>query len=126
MDNDFEAKLGHKFTFHAEPQPGWDGVTYCEVTELDPPRRIAYTWRGGAGQDKPPTLNTVVRFTLEPVEGGTKLVLEHSGFVGFRAIFVSFILGSGWAKMLRRLLPGVVATLARGDAPSGAPSCHGA
>jgi uncharacterized protein YndB with AHSA1/START domain len=123
MENDFEPRLGHKFTFRAKPQPGWDGVTYCEVTELDPPRRLAYTWRGGAGSDKPLTLDTVVRFTLEPVAGGTRLVLEHTGFEGMRAVLVSFMLGSGWAKMLRQKLPAVFDTLAQGDAPSGVPTC---
>jgi uncharacterized protein YndB with AHSA1/START domain len=101
MDNDFEPKLGHTFTFRSKPMPGWDGITHCEVTELDPPRRIAFTWRGGQGPGKPLTLDTVVRFTLEPVEGGTRVVLEHTGFSGFRAVVLSFMLRSGWAKMMR-------------------------
>jgi uncharacterized protein YndB with AHSA1/START domain len=107
METDFEPRLGHRFTFRAKPQPGWDGVTYCEVTELDPPRRVAYTWRGGSGQDRPPTLDTVVRFTLTPEGSGTRLTLEHTGFAGFKAIFVSFMMKAGWTKMLRSRL-GVV------------------
>jgi uncharacterized protein YndB with AHSA1/START domain len=75
MENDFRPTLGHAFTFRAKPQPGWDGVTHCEVTEIDPPRRLAYAWRGGA-KGKPATLDIVVRFTLEPVAGGTKLLLS--------------------------------------------------
>ena len=47
MRNDSQPALGHRFTFRAKPQPGWDGVTHCEVIELDPPRRLAFTWRGG-------------------------------------------------------------------------------
>src|SRR5206468_11422525 len=64
METDFEPILGREFTFRSKPQPGWDGVTYCEVTELDPPRRLAYRWRGGRGRDQPLTLDTVVRWTL--------------------------------------------------------------
>ncbi len=104
METDFEAALGKEFTFRAKPQPGWDGVTYCQVTELDPPRRLAYTWRGGAGKDKPPTLDTVVRWTLEPEGSGTRLVLEHTGFSGLRSVLVSFIMKRGWAKMMKKSL----------------------
>ena len=111
MENDFEPKLGHRFTFRAKPQRGWDGVTYCEVTELDPPRRVAFTWRGGNAQD-PSTLDTVVRFTLTPEGSGTRLTLEHTGFVGLKAIFVSVIMKAGWAKMLRTRLGPVLDKLA--------------
>jgi len=55
METDFEPVLGHRFTFRSKPRPGWDGITHCEITELDPPRRIAYTWRGGPGEGKPLT-----------------------------------------------------------------------
>jgi len=111
METDFEPRLGHRFTFRAKPQPGWDGVTYCEVTELDPPRRVAYTWRGGSGKD-PSTLDTVVRFTLTPEGSGTRLTLEHTGFTGLKAIFVSFMMKAGWAKMLRTRLGPVLDKLA--------------
>jgi uncharacterized protein YndB with AHSA1/START domain len=121
MENDFQPTLGHTFTFRARPQPGWDGVTYCEVTEIDPPRRLAYKWRGGA-KGKPATLDTVVRFTLEPVAGGTKLLLEHNGFDGFKAVLLSFMMKAGWAKMLREKLPAVLDTLSRDGLPSGTAS----
>jgi uncharacterized protein YndB with AHSA1/START domain len=111
METDFEPTLGHKFTFRSKPQPGWDGVTYCEVIELDPPRRLAYTWRGGAGKDKPPTLDTIVRFTLAPDGSGTRLVLEHTGFSGFKSVLVSIMMKAGWAKMMRTRLPEVIASL---------------
>ena len=101
METDFEPALGHKFTFRAKPRGGWDGLTYCEVTELEPPRRLAYTWRGGPGDGKPLTLDTLVRFTLEPEGSGTRLVLEHTGFSGFKSILVSVLMKSGWAKMMR-------------------------
>jgi len=112
MKNDFQPALGHRFTFRAKPQPGWDGITHCEVIELDPPRRLAFTWRGGAGPDKPLTLDTVVRFTLTPEGDGTRLVLEHTGFRGVRGVLLSFLMGSGWGKMLRTRLPAVIAASA--------------
>jgi uncharacterized protein YndB with AHSA1/START domain len=112
MANDFEPRVGHKFTFHAKPVPGWNGITYCEVTELVPLERIAFTWRGGE-TGKPATLDTLVRFSLEPTEGGTRLVLEHNGFEGFKAVAVSFMMRSGWVKMMRGRLPSHLDALAR-------------
>jgi uncharacterized protein YndB with AHSA1/START domain len=91
---------------------------------LDPPHRIAYTWRGGAGGGKPLTLDTVVRFTLERVEGGTRLTLDHEGFAGYhRGLLLSFMLGSGWKKMLGKKLPAILEKLARDEVPSGVSHC---
>ncbi len=111
METDFEPILGHRFTFRSRPQPGWDGITHCEVTELDPPRRLAYTWRGGPGKDRPLTLDTVVRFMLTPEGSGTRLTLEHTGFSGLKSVLVSFMMKAGWAKMLRGSLDRVIAGL---------------
>ena len=69
MPNDFRPVLGHKFQFRTKPQPGWDGIVNCEVLELSPPRTLVYSWKGSA-------LDTVVRYTLEAVDGGTKLRLD--------------------------------------------------
>jgi uncharacterized protein YndB with AHSA1/START domain len=101
---DFEPKLGCKFQFRHQPRRGWNGITDCEVIELEPEKRIAYTWVGGE-TGKPPLLNTVVRYTLEPHGAGTRLVLEHSGFEGMKAVLVSFMMGAGWAKMMRGRFP---------------------
>ncbi|HYX70932.1 MAG TPA: SRPBCC domain-containing protein [Terriglobales bacterium] len=112
MENDFEPRLGHRFTFRTKPAPGFDGVVHCEVTELEPPRRLAYTWKNGK-------IDTTVSFVLEAVAGGTRLVLEHRGFSGAGGMMVSFILGSGWRKMVEKKLPAVVARLtAQGIAPA--------
>ncbi len=48
MDNDFQPVLGHAFTFRTKPGPGFDGIVRCRVTELESPRRLAYTWGNGA------------------------------------------------------------------------------
>jgi uncharacterized protein YndB with AHSA1/START domain len=93
MPNDFEPRVGHKFQFRTKPRPGFDGVVHCEVLEVAPPHRVAYTWRGGG-------IDTVVTITLSPRGNDTKLVLEHSGFSGARALFVSAMLAPGWKKIL--------------------------
>jgi uncharacterized protein YndB with AHSA1/START domain len=75
MPNDFVPELGHRFTFRTQPVPPYfDGVVHCEVTELDPPKTLAYTWRGMPG------MNTVVRWELTETEDGTLVVCTHSGF----------------------------------------------
>ena len=119
MENDFEPKLGHRFNFRMRPRPGFDGIVHCEVIEFESPRRIAYTWHGGPGQGKPRLLDTVVRFTLDSTNEGTRLVLEHTGFDGFKAVLLSFMLGSGWRTMMRGALPDVISRLARGEQVSG-------
>jgi uncharacterized protein YndB with AHSA1/START domain len=75
MPNDFEPRLGHRFTFTTQPIPAanFDGIIHCEVVEVDPPRRLAYTWTGG-------DLTTKVTYRLEPEGEGTRLYFEHSGF----------------------------------------------
>jgi uncharacterized protein YndB with AHSA1/START domain len=80
------------------------------VTELDPPRRLAYTWSGQSKNGKGKALrHTVVTWSLTPRDGGTQLVLEHTGFEGWGEVAVSFILGMGWKKKLSGQLPGLIA-----------------
>jgi uncharacterized protein YndB with AHSA1/START domain len=102
MPNNFEPRLGHKFQFKTQPRPGFDGIVNCEVQEIDPPRQLAYSWRGGG-------IDTQVRFRLEPIAEGTRLTLEHTGFEGARALLVSYIMGSGWgSKILKEQLPAAI------------------
>jgi hypothetical protein len=75
MENDFEPRVGHKFRFEPQPNQGFHEAIHCEVLELDEPRSLSYTWRGGL-IGKP----TIVTWRLLPVEGGTQLQLEHKGF----------------------------------------------
>lgn len=98
MPNDFEARVGHKFQFKTKPTPGFDGIVRCEVIELDRPRRLAYRWNGGK-------LESVVRFTLEAVAQGTRLVLEHSGSGLEGSSELCTLLCQSWRKMIEEKLP---------------------
>ncbi len=73
LANDFQAKVGHRFTFRNDPMPKWDGIIECEVLTVDAPSRLAYTWRALG-------LDTVVTFTLTPTPTGTQLRMEQEGF----------------------------------------------
>jgi uncharacterized protein YndB with AHSA1/START domain len=50
------------------------------VETVDPPRRFAFWWISGQGDTVEPHNRTLVDFTLEPADGGTRLRLVESGF----------------------------------------------
>jgi uncharacterized protein YndB with AHSA1/START domain len=65
---------GAEFMFKTQPQPGWDGTVNCRFVEIDPNKKLSYTWSGLPDQD------TVVTFTLTPTATGTHMLLVQSGF----------------------------------------------
>ena len=77
MKNDFEPVVGRRFQFRADPAPNWSGIVDCEVLVVDPLQRLSYNW--GVG-DPAGGLQWVVLWTLTPVEDGTHLRMEQSGF----------------------------------------------
>lgn len=101
MPNDFKPAIGHKFTFRTKPAPGFDGVVQCEVLELRKPTRVAYSWRGGG-------IDTIVTFDLAADRDGTRIVMEQSGFTGWRGAMIRNILASGWKRMIDQRLPAAV------------------
>jgi uncharacterized protein YndB with AHSA1/START domain len=111
MKNDFEPRVGRKFQFRVAPKPrGWTGIVDCEVLEADPPRKLVYSWCGSG-------LDTTVAWTLEPVDEGTKVRLEHNGFRGMRGWMVSRMLGKGWSsKILTTNIPALLERWS-GDGP---------
>ena len=74
MPNDFQPAVGHRFNFRAPPMPQWNGVVDCEVLEMEPTRRLAYTWKADGG------LRTTVTWMLTPTPRGTLLRMEQAGF----------------------------------------------
>jgi uncharacterized protein YndB with AHSA1/START domain len=132
MENDLKPALHREFTFRMAPQKGWDGITYCKVTAIEPPSHIAYTYQGSASGEKAlacagihsetadkaakgifAELNTTVSFTLTPTCGGTTLQLTHTGFTGLKLVIVSLIMQMGWKKQLLKKLPLVLEKIAR-------------
>jgi uncharacterized protein YndB with AHSA1/START domain len=73
MKNDFRLVVGHKFNFRADPVGGWDGVIGCEVLEVEPRRRLSYSWDSLG-------VESVVTWTLEPTKDGTMVRMEQAGF----------------------------------------------
>jgi uncharacterized protein YndB with AHSA1/START domain len=107
MDNNFHAEAGARCEFRMPPKPGFNGVVQCEVLEVDPPRRLVYTWDGGGSWGK-----TTLVWTLELEGAGTRLRLEHRGFQGFRPFLLSLMMNSGWKSKLTGVVGTIVARLA--------------
>jgi uncharacterized protein YndB with AHSA1/START domain len=68
-----ELEPGAEFMFKTQAYPGWDGTVNCRFLEIEPHRKLSYTW-------SVPFLDTVVTFTLAPSASGTRLSLVQSGF----------------------------------------------
>ena len=99
MDNNFEARVGHRFEFRTHGRPGFSGVIPCEVLEVEEPRLLSYTWG---------RTDSIVTFRLAQTEKGTRLQLNHRGFSGVRGIAMLLVLGRGWKSKLQVRLRRVV------------------
>jgi uncharacterized protein YndB with AHSA1/START domain len=102
--NDFEPRVGHRFTFRVpgNPKMNFDGLTvHCEVLTCEPPSQLAFSWSAG-----PPVEDTRVTFRLEPDGDGTKLFFEHAGFDLAHSFGPQAFKGAefGWTKMLKQLV----------------------
>jgi uncharacterized protein YndB with AHSA1/START domain len=68
-----------------DPRPGGlfrlkfdsENVVRGEFVEVDPPRRVVYSW-GSEDRESLPAGSTMVTFDLEPESGGTRVRLRHS------------------------------------------------
>jgi len=101
----FEAVEGKDFTFQTKPGGNWDGVIHCRVLEVVANRRLVYAWKGGdarnTGYGAP--LDSVVTWSLTPVEAGTRIRLVHAGFVLPRNESAYTVMSGGWKKVVRQL-----------------------
>ena len=105
MPTGFEPVEGKDFTFQTTSAGMWDGVIHCRILEVTPNERLVYAWKGGhegnVGYGAP--LDTVVTWTLSKVGKGTRLRLEHSGFVAPKNDSAFQTMSSGWKKVVRSI-----------------------
>ena len=101
----FAPVVGNRFTYRTTAAGKWDGTIRCEVLEVIPNERFVYSWRGGhednVGYGAP--LDTIVTFTLEPADGGTRLRLVHSGFVLPRNDSAYRNMSGGWSQIVPQI-----------------------
>ncbi len=107
---DFQPRVGFEFQFVVEHE----GKTYdhrCQVTEVIPRKKIAYTWRyhGHTG-------DSLVAFELFPEGGQTRLRLTHEGLGNFPSLpeFARAKFQQGWTHILDEGLKGFLATETQG------------
>jgi uncharacterized protein YndB with AHSA1/START domain len=94
--NDFEPRVGHRFTFRVPPRPQLESglIVRCEVLKCDPQRELVFTW---VVDD---FLDTRVSYRLEPDGTGTRVLFEHAGFQQETALTGADF---GWNVMHRKL-----------------------
>ncbi len=101
----FEPVEGTRFTFQTTPAGAWNGIIHCQVLEVVPNERFAYSWKGGheTNTGYGSRLETIVTWILSKAEGGTRLRLVHSGFVLPENDTAFRNMGEGWKKVLRNI-----------------------
>lgn len=93
---EFRAEEGFEFSFTVEDK----GVRYCHrcrVTEVQPPSRLAYTWRYEGYEG-----DSLVTFELFPEGTKTRVKLTHSGLETFPKLpaFAPSCFDQGWNHLL--------------------------
>ena len=103
--------------YRVEVIPG--NTAIGEFVEIDPPRRLVYTWgwESGSGSSVPPG-STTVAFDLIPSDGGTLLRFRHSELPSRESAESH---GHGWDHYFERL-----AKTAAGNDPGPDPWIDGA
>lgn len=97
----FKAEVGNEFSFAVEHN-GDTFLHLCQVTEVVPEKKIAYTWRyeGSSG-------DSLVVIEIEPEKQGTRLRLTHEGLDNFPPLpkFARSNFERGWNLLMGEELP---------------------
>lgn len=73
-----DLRVGGKWRAEGSNTRGLAFAVEGEFLEIDPPRRLVQTWRA----DWDGSMPTTVAYQLDPIEGGTRLIVRHDGFQG--------------------------------------------
>jgi uncharacterized protein YndB with AHSA1/START domain len=106
--SDFSPIVGFEFEQHQNARGDWDGILYHKVIDLIPLIQFSYTFQSGPKKGTI-TLDTLVTFKLTSDKNGTKLKLEHSGFVGAKNCMTSLILEFGWKNQIAKRFKSILA-----------------
>jgi uncharacterized protein YndB with AHSA1/START domain len=94
METDFRPVVGHKFRFVCSV------TNDCEVLEVMPYKKLAYTWLTNSLVTGNP-FNSKVVWTLTPKNGGTELQLVHNGFTALEDALAH---EEGWIRCGNRII----------------------
>ena len=96
---DFKAEKGYQYTFTASEENGCVPIN-GEVKQVDP-YTLIYSWIVADTN-----VETIVKWELESIENGTKLILEHSGisnYAGETAVTMFNSFNGGWDNCMNEL-----------------------
>jgi uncharacterized protein YndB with AHSA1/START domain len=99
-----DARLGGKYSYvTGKGKLVINGVDqfecHGEITEIDPPRLLVYTWIGNWHLD--PQRKTVVRWELTPTASGTHVKVTHRGLAEEPATLADY--RGGWPGVVEKL-----------------------
>ena len=94
---DAEVSEGGQWRAAGVSSEGKEYCVYGQYLEVDPPRKLVFTWRHD--WDESPL--TTVTYLLTTVDGGTHLTLYHNGFGANRESCENHT--AGWETVLRWL-----------------------
>ncbi|MFI5159926.1 MAG: SRPBCC domain-containing protein [Sphingobacteriales bacterium] len=105
MPSDFKPVAGHEFTFRVNPIPrfDFDGIIYCEVLEIEPFKKLSYSWKLGPG-DGTINVDSVVRWEPQATDKGTELLLDHGDFTVLKNMGIFEGMNKGWLENMHKIL----------------------
>ena len=100
---EMDARLGGAWRFVSQqltgPGAGTNMDHHGEILEIDPPRRLEYSWF--ASWHPNPAHRTVVRWDLSPTKTGTRLKMTHSGLAQLPGAAQGY--SQGWPGLLQSI-----------------------
>ncbi|WP_316793932.1 SRPBCC domain-containing protein [Pedobacter frigoris] len=104
MKNDFQPIIGHEFQFRtgAKANLNFDGIFHCKVLDIEPLKKLVYSWNCGPGGGEI-NLESVVTWQLEVRENGTEVFLEHRGFNQEENLEMYHALLHGWLEKFQNI-----------------------
>lgn len=109
MPNNFpeSPKVGDRFEFRIDPMGPLGGTIECEILELEPPRKMVWSWVGckATGRKMGPQR---IEWELKADGAQTHLTLTQSD-TSKMPMIMRLMMAFGWGTMTRRWLPKVLA-----------------
>jgi uncharacterized protein YndB with AHSA1/START domain len=104
MPTDFKPMIGYRFRLD---RPGQSAVR-GKVLEVEPGKLLSFTWEDDEEEGQP----SLVVWSLDPHDGGTKLTVEHRPLEQPAVTCIAVDLYFNWRQALKRGLPFALRLLA--------------
>lgn len=105
LPTNFKPLIGFRFRMERQDQKPIEG----KVLEVEKDRLLTYTWN-----DEDEGKESMVVWTLEPVDGGTRVQVQHIGIEEPAVTCLAIDYYFNWRQALRRSLPRLLQLLRTG------------